>query len=373
MRLGVILLLASLACALSPLHAAGDIRLKARIQLDSASYHNGRADVNDAVFVRAARFGLDGPLDEHWFLKAEFDVADGDVNWENLYLGYRLGRGTITLGERKVPLSMNRIAGMGDLTFAERALPVGSLTDSSRLGLYYGYFRPGLGVQTMAYTLSANDDESDRPLGVALRVIGGASADPARVLHLAAAVAYERYDDNDVVRFSDRPEARLEKGDIRLVDTGAIDGADGALTTGLEAALQRGPFTFQSEYLRLTSDRSAEPDPTFDGYYAEASYRLTGEHRAYDGQAFGGLRPEGPYGAWELVARYSHVDLNDAGISGGRQTNVTLGLNWYATEHVRFKLNAIRARVRDSDAEVRGRTVGNEDATILVLRAQVSL
>jgi phosphate-selective porin OprO/OprP len=47
----------------------------------------------------------------------------------------------------------------------------------------------------------------------------------------------------------------------------------------------------------------------------------------------------GGYGAWELAARYSTLDLNDAGVSGGEMDVYSLGVNWWLTSASQFSLN----------------------------------
>ena len=75
---------------------------------------------------------------------------------------------------------------------------------------------------------------------------------------------------------------------------------------------------------------------------------LTGEKRSYSSSrgAFGTVRPakpldfdEGGWGAFELVARYSTVDLDDRNINGGEQDIITAGLNWYMNNNFRLMFN----------------------------------
>jgi phosphate-selective porin OprO and OprP len=88
-----------------------------------------------------------------------------------------------------------------------------------------------------------------------------------------------------------------------------------------------------------------------------------------------GIRPtnnfnpnEGHWGAWEIAARYSELNLNDvtAGITGGDQTIASLGLNWYPHRSVRFLLDA-----QDVEVDFPGAT--NDVAyQAIALRSQVA-
>jgi phosphate-selective porin OprO/OprP len=63
------------------------------------------------------------------------------------------------------------------------------------------------------------------------------------------------------------------------------------------------------------------------------NYVITGEHRPYDTHVGYARRilPQRPIGAFEIVGRYSHVDVDDALVSGGIFDRSTLGVNWWAT------------------------------------------
>jgi phosphate-selective porin OprO/OprP len=97
----------------------------------------------------------------------------------------------------------------------------------------------------------------------------------------------------------------------------------------------------------------------FWGVYAQVSFFLTGEHRPYepDYGRFGRVRPkanidpaEGGFGAFEVAARYSYLDLDDRNVQGGRLSDVTLGLNWYLFPNARIMLNYIHADLSDREA-----------------------
>ena len=67
-----------------------------------------------------------------------------------------------------------------------------------------------------------------------------------------------------------------------FVDTGNIRGVDHFQLFDPEFAIILGPLSLQSEYAFAAVHRSGRPDLFFNGYMAQLSYFLTGEHRPYD-------------------------------------------------------------------------------------------
>jgi phosphate-selective porin OprO/OprP len=118
-----------------------------------------------------------------------------------------------------------------------------------------------------------------------------------------------------------------------------------------------GSISLQGEYFHAFTGGSEVGNPKFWGGYLQVSYFLTGEHRIYDtaNGIFLRIKPKqnfhplrGGWGAWEVAARLSYLDLNNRGdIKGGQETNLTLGLNWYLNPNIRFMFNYIRAHVED--------------------------
>lgn len=139
------------------------------------------------------------------------------------------------------------------------------------------------------------------------------------------------------MRLRARPEAGLT--DVRLIDTGTIVDVDHVTRAGLEAVWIKGPFSVQGETLRAEVARdNGLPHYIAQGQYIYGSWVATGESRTYAAGAPGNVKPAHDYGAVELVARYSRLDLDDNLVTGGRQHDTTVGANWYLTSH--FKLAA---------------------------------
>ena len=51
-------------------------------------------------------------------------------------------------------------------------------------------------------------------------------------------------------------------------------------------------------------------------------------------------------GAWEVLVRYSTLNLDDADVAGGKENDITLGLNWYLNQHVKFLVNYVYAMAK---------------------------
>lgn len=205
--------------------------------------------------------------------------------------------------------------------------------------------------------------------GGTLRIAGRPVATGSTDLHLgfsaSDAFRIQRIATGQTLTVQDRPELRIDTN--RLVSTGALN-ASSAYTYGPEIAFRYSNFLVQGEYIRIGVDRANSPNSPagivpaleFSGGYIEGSWMITGETRKYNTSegAFGGPKVERPFtlkenggiGAFEVVARYSHIDLNDkvthgtaqsvtGGVFGGRQDVYGAGVNWYPNDFLRLMLD----------------------------------
>src|SRR5262249_5128452 len=105
-----------------------------------------------------------------------------------------------------------------------------------------------------------------------------------------------------------------------FVDTGAVPARHYQLFNA-EARAGFGAWYLQSELRYAVLDQTSGLTSTLPAFYVQSGYFLTGDVRPYNKVAgvFGRVKPqhkfgeEGGYGALEVAARYSYMDLNGPG------------------------------------------------------------
>jgi phosphate-selective porin OprO/OprP len=320
--------------------------------------------------------------------------------------------GRIRVGQMYEPLSIEQMTSDNWNTFMEKALPVNAFIPgrqtgfetqntacNDRIGWMAGYFfqqqaalsSNGVPLDTTGDLFSPHLDATQ----FAARLYGlpWYEKDGEHLLHIGVGYSHEFRSDTvstisgpgfynaGTLDFKSSPEANLFSP---LVDSGYFL-AKGVDILDPEIALVYGPFSMQAEYIYASASdvvnyQSGSPftytlgkgkkaktidySPTanFDGWYAQASVFLTGEHRSYAKTAspatyqatFGRIIPNhnfnpltGGTGAWELAFRVSQLDDNDtgAGFYGGMETDYTVGINWYLNPNVMVKMDYVHVEI----------------------------
>ncbi|MCD4690447.1 hypothetical protein K8S17_03210 [bacterium] len=337
----------------------------------------GRQD--NGTEIRRARLFAKGQIYSNMKFKVNWDFAAGDeISLKDAYLEITglPGVGNVRVGHFNEPLCLNELTSSKYIAFLERA-SVNAFAPGRNSGIMlHDSFMGGRMIwQAGAFRMTdgagaaAGDDGVSFGARVAGLVAGGPKDDSK--VHVGVSVNSLTPEGNEV-RFRQRPEVHMSQ---RFVDTGML-AADGLLRLGLEVGGTFGPLHFGGEYIMANmtaADDEAEArgetgrgaaarggsDPSFSGYYAQVGYFLTGETRAYKGGQWQRTKPaenfleDGGLGAFELLARYSSLDLNDedADVAGGKMDNVTVGLNWYMHGNARWMINYVMSTVSDGDGD----------------------
>lgn len=282
--------------------------------------------------------------------------------WLDNYLAVESPAGSFRAGQFKTPVGWeDGNTSTGATLFLERALPEQAVYEGRRVGVEWRRDIASTWMLQAAW-FARGDLNADAD---GTTIAGRAVFTPVRrtdaIVHLGLSVSREERDDQ-TARVRARPEVALTP--VRLVDTGTLRGVDHVDRAGFEAGWLRGPLLVQGEYLALRAHRPTTPDFTSHGGYISAAWLLTGEAHGYKDSGFTNPEPAHPRGAVELALRFSTLDLDDGSVTGGREHDWTLGLNWYLGRHFKMQANYIRAFSDRGALQI--------DPRIFALRAQIA-
>ncbi len=362
-----------------------------RVQTD-VNFFFPNSEAGNGMEVRRVRLKGYGKLAHDWKYKAEIDFSEYEkIDLTDGWLAYTGFDGwNIKAGHQKVPFSLQSEASSNWQTFQERA-QTDAFIDTPylgrrRLGLTVAYDDDVFYGRVGAFAAGINEDgEFNQSFGTAFRGLVSVVDTKNEHFHLGGAIHYRDMDPNTQLttnddgdpdgvdlRFKYHPEAHVGG---KWIDTGAIGSATSILAANAEMAGYLGPFHGQAEYVSMNVERDNGVDLNYQGFYGQLGYFLTGEHMNWkqsSGQwkrvKVGHEVGNGGIGAWEVAARYSHLDLSDENVAGdaGTANNWTGALNWWATNNIVLRLNYIF-----SDRDLVTDTAKDDYTHAVTARAQV--
>lgn len=354
-----------------------------RVMADYAFIDDDRDEDGDGSELRRARLFVKGKAFSDWGYKLQLGFAGNAVEVKDAYLQYNGWKPVkITLGNHKMPFSLEELTSSKYITFMERGASNDVFAVGRKNGLSVGTHGDNWTFTAAAHMdgIDNNNSGQDEDYGYGARVTFAPLYEKTKAIHLGVSAHHQEYEKNGLVggtygqqRYRARPE--IHTINTRPYDT-RIDGVEDATTFGLEAAAVFGPFSAQAEYFTKDINTTTD-DVDFDGWYVYGSYFLTGESRKYKASKgeFSRVKPfsnvgQGGIGAWEVALRYSEIDLHDNASSVaslGEQGDITtIGLNWHATSNIRLMANYVMATV-----EHPGTTDSDDDIDAFQVRGQI--
>lgn len=339
-------------------------------------------DPENRFQFRRIRLEMKGDILDTMFWRTQIDFNNPAVaEYKDVYIGFKElpFNQSLIIGNQKRPIGLDHLNSSRFNVFTERPMVVETFnSDARRIGATMnGYTDDESMLWSYGAFLLENTRSDGRAIGdsfqgsLNMRLAGSPWYDETSggrgYFHwgLAAMVAKP---DGDVKpgdtnrnegRFSTRPEARSTSS---WLDTGRIAGANWFETVAVEGILNIGSLQIAGEWMSTFMQRDnttagTGDDLQFHGGYIYAAYMLTGEHITYTRRT-GTINRVTPYenfflvdrccggtgrgwGAWQIAARYSYLDLTDADITGGIGNSTTMALNWWWTPYSKLQFNAI--------------------------------
>ncbi|MDP2561699.1 OprO/OprP family phosphate-selective porin [Psychrobium sp. 1_MG-2023] len=347
--------------------------LTGRMMFDMTSFEEDKNKLGNDSSIRRAFLGVEGKFDYNWGYELTVDFSGGEADLKDAYISYSGQNGWLwKFGHTKEPFSLEELTSSKYITFIERAM-LNEFAPGRSLGInastYGSNWTVAASINTQAWD-DDPDDEGDEGWATTMRSTYAPWHTDTQALHFGIGLSHRVTDDERKVKFNSRPETK--NTDIKFLNTGSIKKVEKISRLGLETAWVEGAFSAQAEFIMADLTRQSQDNLSFSGWYATASWMITGESKDYKFRkgSFGRLKPYSPNGAWEVAVRHSSLDLNDLDITGGEGYISTIGINWYITKQMRAMLNYAMVD-NDEYANDDGDVLPSDDPRYVQLRLQL--
>ena len=338
----------------------------------------------DTFILRRVRPTLEGTFGGIYDFRFMPDFASGRTVIVDAYAAARFKPGAVlTVGKFKPPVGLERLQSSADIRFIERALPT-NLVPNRDLGVQLsgdfaggafsyqlGYFN-GVTDGNSSESLPTPDVESDTAGDYAARVFFQPFINSEnfnlRGLGFGIGTTWQDVPGNpgNTYLSAYRSPGQQSVFSYRANTATGVTPNNATFANGerLRLAPQlyyyRGSFGLLGEYTQVDQDVSRTVAGTTrtdtltnSAWQVQFSWFVTGEEEAFRGFTPGStLQPGKPgWGAFEVVARYHELDVDDDAFAGGansfanpltaisKETAYGVGVNWYPWNTVKLSLN----------------------------------
>ena len=358
---------------------------------------NGFHDANDTALLRRIRPTIEGTLNGKYDFRFTPEFAGGSASAVDAYIDARFDPAfKVRAGKYKPFVGLERLQSGGELKFVERSYVANAILPNRDVGIsVYGdvigdklNYALGINNGVVDGGNSSTGTEFDDGKEATARLFATPFKDETNALAglgfgIAGTFSNSNGERNlDFTNTSAADATRnglpsyLSEGQQTFFRYGSASVADGKrIRITPQANYYYGPFGLIAEYARVSQDVSLLTSTTsnaptvfvagstkklsHDAWQIAATYLITGED-----SSFKGVKPKqdfdidkGGWGAWELVARYSELNLdedtfkNKAGNSFSTDTYANLsesaqsaktwtaGVNWYLNQNAKVQLN----------------------------------
>lgn len=313
-------------------------RLMGRVFFDAGAFFNDKTDLGNGVQINDLRLGAQIRFLQHWNVKMELGYGDEKVSIKDIYINYKTGNHNIRLGYYHEPFGIDRI-GSTNFKFIETASADKTFGSNRKLGVCYlynqTYFNFMGGVFSDGNPGKAN--QLNQGYTLSTKFIGRPVVGDGRLLHLAIAPRFSSH--GDQIEFKGGvPTTLLSGADNRFVFAD-VTRAINQWKMEVEVIGIYRKWYLEGHYLMAHVNRAGVPNYNGQGGYIQGGYMILGEKQNYNPVT--GMVANPVPKSLEVLCRYNRTNLNDAGIMGGKLSDLSLGMNYFINKYIVARLNYV--------------------------------
>ena len=351
------------------------VKFRGVLHFDGRRYNDDiTAETADTWLLRRVRPTLEGTVGNIYDFRFTPDFAGGRTIILDAFVAARLRPwAVVTAGKFKVPVGLERLQSAADIRFIERAFPT-SLVPNRDLGVQLsgdvaggvlnysaGYFNgvsDGGSSDANTPADAENDTKGDWAARLFLQPFLNSERFALRGLGFGVGATY--IESTGSATTSLLPSYRTP-GQQSFFSYQSGTFADGErLRVSPQFHYYVGRFGLLGEYVNVSQDVTRINGPVTrsdslenSAWHVQFSWFVTGEDQAFKGYTpLSTFEPGKPgRGAFELVARYHELAVDDAAFVGGAESFANplssarkaraagVGVNWYLNQNVKWSLN----------------------------------
>jgi len=351
------------------------VKLRGVVHVDGRFMLEDDTDLTDQWQATRVRPIIEGTVGGIYDFRFTPDFGQGKTVIQDAYVTARFKPEVqVTAGKFKSPVGLERLQSANDIRFVSRAFPT-SLVPNRDLGLqvagnllddrvsYAAAWLNGSNDGSSSDTFGDVDLNDDKEWAARLFALPFAESEHFALRGLGVGIAGTY---TDQVGTATQPLLPSYRTPAQATFFRYRAGSSPTLADGERTRLAPqfyyyvGSLGLLGEYTEVSQDlsrataaglRTGTVDTT--AWQLAASWFLTGEEAA-----FRGFKPnsvfsldQGTWGAFELVARYHELSIDDAAFAGGadsfadpdvsarKASGYTLGLNWYLNQNLKWALD----------------------------------
>lgn len=320
-------------------------RLMGRVFFDGGVFFNDNAGLGNGFQINDLRLGTQILFLQDWNVKIELGYGDEKISLKDVYINYKAGEHNIRLGYYHEPFGVDRI-GSTNFKFIETSSADKTFGSSRKLGVSYIYNQTYFNFMGGVFSDGNINKANQLNQGYTLsgKFIGRPVAGDGRLLHLAVAPRFSS--NSEEIRFNGGVPTSLLSGEDNRFVSATIDRVINQWKMEAELIAIYRKWYVEGHYLIAHVNRAGVENYNGQGGYVQGGYMILGEKQNYNPVT--GMVANAAPKSLEILCRYNRTNLNDAGIMGGRLSDVSVAMNYFINKYIAARINYVHVMTSDN-------------------------